>query len=152
MTLRLVQEDSAIKPDKATIPVVLSGGDIEPIEIDVVSSRVISGTFVAKDQLAVAVGGLIEEQQSTVRAQVPILGRIPLLGMLFRRETRQTTRHETVILIRPQVINTPSEGEEISRNLLRNLGVDPVATEGQYSLELFQNERQLQEDRASVTP
>jgi len=147
VTLRLVQEDSSIKPDKATIPVVLSGGDIEPIEIDVVASRVISGTFVAKDQLTVAVGGLIEEQESVVRSQVPILGRIPLLGLLFRRESRQTTRNETVILIRPQVINTPSEGEEISRRLLRNLAVDPVATEGRYSLDLFRKEREKQQEK-----
>ena len=137
VTLRLVQEDSTVKPGAASIPVVLSNGAIQNVAIDVVSSRVVSGTFVAKDQLAVAVGGLIEETSSEVRAQVPVLGRIPLLGFFFRRESRQISRHETVIMIRPHVISTPSEGFDISRTLLENLAADPTASEADYSLELY---------------
>lgn len=141
VTLRLVQEDSAVKTGAASIPVVLSDGAVQDVAIDVVASRVVSGTFVAKDQLAVAVGGLIEEQVTNVRAQVPLLGDIPWVGRLFRRETRETTRQETVIMIRPHVISTPSEGARISRDLLRDLAVDPAAAEARPSLELFKGER-----------
>jgi general secretion pathway protein D len=137
VTLRLLQENSAINAGGATIPVVLSGGNLQNVSVDVVSARSISGTFVAKDGLSVAVGGLIEEQKSDARAQVPLLGRIPLLGLLFRRQETGATRRELVILIRPHVISTPSEGEAISRNLLRDLSVHPSLPDARGTLGTF---------------
>jgi general secretion pathway protein D len=50
VTLRLVQENSAINSAGASIPVVLSGGAVQNVNVDTVSSRVISGTFAAKDK------------------------------------------------------------------------------------------------------
>jgi general secretion pathway protein D len=126
VTLRLLQEDSSINSGGATIPIVVSStGGVQNVSVDVVATKSISGTFVAKDGMAVAIGGLIQEQVSDVRSQVPILGRIPLLGFLFRSETKAKTRNEMVIMIRPHVISTPSEGEEISRKLLKGLSVHP---------------------------
>ena len=137
VTLRLFQENSMVNPAAASIPVVLSTGAVQNVAVDVVSSRVISGTFVARDQMAVAVGGIIEEKKSDIRAGVPLLGRIPLLGLLFRRQSTETTRNELVIMIRPYVISTPSDGEAISRELLRGLAVHAVPPEGSPSLGTF---------------
>lgn len=138
VTLRLLQEDSSINTGGATIPIVVSSGLVQNVSIDVVSSRSISGTFVAKDDMAVAVGGLISEKISTEREQVPILGSIPLIGALFRRETTAKTRQELVIMIRPHVMSTPSDGEGISQTLLKDLSLHPSAPGARGSLNTFQ--------------
>lgn len=137
VTLRLLQEDSSIKTGGAIVPIVTSTGGVQNVSIDVVSSRSISGTFVAKDDMAVAIGGLITEKIANEREQIPILGDIPYLGVLFRREVQSKTRQELVIMIRPHVISTPAEGERISRTLIKDLSVHPAIPDVKGSLNTF---------------
>jgi general secretion pathway protein D len=120
VTLRLLQENSEIQEDGATIPIysAASGGLVQEVPVDIVSSRSVTGTFVAKDDMTMAVGGLIKEVESDQESRVPILGSIPLLGWLFRSTERVKQRTELIVLIRPHVISTPAEGEGISRRVL----------------------------------
>lgn len=146
VTLRLVQENSFIKPNGGKIPVVttseedtngilpgLGNGNrrnetgVRQVPIDIVSSRTVSGTFVAKDGMSVAIGGLIEEVDSDRREGVPILGDIPGLGLLFRRQSTEKSRRELVVILRPYVLNTAADGERISRDLVDRLA--PVSVE-----------------------
>jgi general secretion pathway protein D len=130
VTLRLVQENSFIKPNDATIPVITNGvgssTNVSEIKVDVVATRSISGTFVAKDGMAVAAGGLIESGIGTNRGQVPVLGSIPGVGLLFRRQEDTNSRNELVIMIRPHVLSTPADGERISREMLGQLAPGAV--------------------------
>lgn len=139
VTLRLLQENSDIDEAAASVPIVTSSGMVQNVSLDVVALRTISGTFVAKDGMAVAVGGLIEDVDSDTRAGVPFISRIPLLGFFFRRQQDQQTRQELVILVRPHVISTPSDGEKISKELLEKLMVRPELVTSQNSLDLFQD-------------
>lgn len=112
--------DSEIQEDGASIPIysAASGGLVQEVPVDIVSSRSVTGTFVAKDDMTMAVGGLIKEVESDQESRVPILGSIPLLGWLFRSTERVKQRTELIVLIRPHVISTPAEGEDISRRVL----------------------------------
>lgn len=125
VTLRLVQENSFINPKAASIPVVTSrsgtSNSVQDVPIDTVSTRTVSGTFVAKDGKAIAIGGLIEDIDSNKRGQVPLLGDIPGVGYLFRRQEKSKSRRELVIMIRPYVMSTPSDSERISKDLLQRL-------------------------------
>lgn len=125
VTLRLLQENSRINTGGANIPVMTSTSQnvnqVQQVPLDVVASRSVSGTFVAKDGMTVAVGGLIEDQDLDNRAQVPLLGRIPVLGTLFRRQEKNKARREMVVMIRPHVMSTPSDGQKISEDLLHEL-------------------------------
>jgi general secretion pathway protein D len=124
VTLRLVQENSVINTAGATIPVVTArqtGNNIEQVAVDTVGTRSISGTFVAKDGMMVAAGGLIEEVDNDRRGQVPVLGRVPVLGFLFQRKEKVKGRRELVVIIRPYVMTTPEDGERISRDVLERL-------------------------------
>ena len=150
VTLRMLQENSSIATGGATVPVVVTSSNqtsIQNVPIDVVSSRSISGTFVAKDNMAVAVGGLIQETVSNEREQVPLLGKIPVLGALFRRTTTSKSRQELIVMVRPHIINTPSEGEAISRELLKDLSIHPAAPEAKPSLGTFKEEKTQLKDR-----
>lgn len=122
VTLRIVQETSDVT-STATVLVPTDTG-FTPQEVNVVSSQSVSGTIVAKSELAVAFGGLIEKGKTDENEQVPILGDIPLIGFLFKRRVDRDTRREIVIVVRPYVLSTPAESEAASHGLLDKLGAN----------------------------
>ena len=124
VTLRLLQETSQVNPDGATI-LVPTGLNFTSQTIDTVQSQSASGTIVARDGLLLAFGGLIEETETDQREQVPVLGDLPLVGFFFSRETSVISRAELVVLVRPFVLSTPAETDQISRNLLESLSIHP---------------------------
>ncbi|MFN7589565.1 MAG: type II secretion system protein GspD, partial [Planctomycetota bacterium] len=122
VTLKIVQEQS--NADGTATVLVPSGTGFQTQTVNIVSSQTVSGTIVAKSDLAVAFGGLVETSESLVSEKVPLLGDIPVLGLLFRRDVERKTRREIVIVVKPYVIGTPSEQVGRSRSVLRELGVD----------------------------
>lgn len=55
----------------------------------------------------VVIGGLMKESTNNNVAGVPLLSRIPGLGVLFRHTKVSSTKTELIILLRPQVIGDP---------------------------------------------
>lgn len=137
VTLRISQQDSNVIEDGATIPIVNSLGAIEDLAIDVLDTRVVNGTVVAKDGLAVAIGGLISEELTDTRAEVPVMGKLPVIGYFFRRQQTNRSRSELVILIRPYVFNTPAETAMLSQELLSDLSLHPNSPDGVGTLNSF---------------
>ena len=69
-----------------------------------------TSNVLVKDGHTIVIGGLFRESTSSNRAQVPIVGNIPILGNLFSRRADVTTREEVIILITPHVIkHAPDE-------------------------------------------
>jgi general secretion pathway protein D len=131
VTLRVQQEQSSLGPT-ATIPVPSANGDVvNQVAVDTVNRQTLTGTFVAKDGLMIAVGGLIEERVIDNRTQIPILGRIPHVGWLFRSQATTRERTETIILIRPYVLSTTLEASAASKSLVESLSVHPSVTTGE---------------------
>lgn len=155
VTIRLLQENSAVSPEKVDIPVTGStteSGDVRSIEY--VESRQITGTFVANDGMTVMAGGLIREQEEETYWRTPVLGSLPLLGWLFRGTEKAKVRTELVILIKPHVISTPVEGGRISRELMETLSAHP-ARDGRANMGVFIGEENrphdLKDDVRNVT-
>lgn len=121
ITLRILQENSDIRRGAATIPIITANGNVVDQPVDVVASRSVSGTVVAKDQLTLALGGLVEDRISDQESGVPVLMDIPLLGLLFKHQEEIRSRRELVVMIRPHVLFTAQEGEEITRKLSDDL-------------------------------
>ena len=93
VTLRIVEENSERIENGAQIPIpAVDGLGVTNVNVDTVRRRTVSGTIVAQDGMAVALGGLIEEGVADRRDMVPILGRIPALGLLFRRQSTVRSR------------------------------------------------------------
>jgi len=125
VTLRIVQESSDVNSTSTVLVPTATGFTPQPV--NVVSSQVVSGTVVAKSELAVAFGGLIEAGTAREDEQVPLLGDIPLLGLLFKRRVDRDTRREIVVVVRPYVLSTPAESEAVSHRLMEKLGSDTRA-------------------------
>jgi general secretion pathway protein D len=138
VTLRVLQENSQVITGGATIPIVTGNGTIQSQPVDIVSTRTFSGTVVAKDGLSLAIGGLISEQVNDQRNEVPILGKLPVLGVLFRQQTTGRTRTEFVIMIRPFILNTPAESEALSQKLMKELSIHPKAGDFNGTLNSFE--------------
>jgi general secretion pathway protein D len=124
VTLRLLEERSSVAGTR-NIPVPNSNGTVTEVPVDVVARQNLTGTVVAKDGLTLAMGGLIEEHLEDQRQEVPVLGHIPYLGVLFRTQFTERRRTETVILIRPFVLTTSAEGAQISKCLTESLSIHP---------------------------
>ncbi len=137
VTLRIVQENARRVVNGGRIPVLNANGGITNQEVDTVNRSTISGTVVAKDGLAVALGGLIEDEISDSREQVPLIGKLPVLGFFFRRQRTGRIRRELVVMVRPYIFNTPSESAAMSEQLLKELSVHPSVQTGQSTLNTF---------------
>jgi general secretion pathway protein D len=117
-------------PNGANIPVPNgNGAGVTQVPVDTVATESFTGTVVAQDGCTIAVGGLIEEGCSDNRSQVPVLGRIPYLGVFFRRQETTRFRREIVIMIRPFVLTTPCESRDASHALVDRLSLHPAGSE-----------------------
>jgi general secretion pathway protein D len=128
VTLRLLQEQSTVVPGGANIPLPNSTGNgVTQVAVDTVQRQNFTGTIVAKDGMAIAVAGLINEGVNDQRAEVPIIGHVPLLGFFFRQQSTQRMRQELVLVIRPFVLTTPAESTDATRALVESLSIHPNA-------------------------
>jgi len=138
VTLRVVEENSERIISGASIPIPATNGNgISSINVDTVRRRTVSGTIVAQDGMAVAMGGLIEEQVNDSRDQIPILGELPGVGFLFRRQSTNRIRTELVVVIRPYVFNTPSESAAASNELLSEFSLHPSRDGSESTMNTF---------------
>jgi len=148
VNLRLLQETSEIEEDGGTVFVVTNeigvlgnlSSQIEEREVDIVRRRTLSSTIVAKDGIPVIIGGLIDESVQDDVEKVPFLGDIPILGFFFSGKTVRDTRTELVIVIKPYVLNTPTDAESISRQLVEQLSIHPNLDNIEGTMELYDTE------------
>jgi general secretion pathway protein D len=136
VTLRVAQEQSALGPQR-TVTIPDGAGGVANGLVDVVNVTNVTGTVVAKDGLTVAIGGLIRENLTDTRAAVPVLGKMPVVGIMFRNQVTGKTRDELIVLIRPYVFNTPQENAALSHDLVSELSLHPHAPNAQGTMNSF---------------
>ena len=137
VTLRILQERSTIDEDGANVQIPDGTGGFTEQPIDTVSSKTYSGTVVAKDGMTLALGGLIDEAARDNRQSVPVLGKLPLIGVMFRDQDTGRGRTELVMMIRPYIFNTPSEAACTSELLVDQHSLHPNAPDGRGALGTF---------------
>ncbi|HRS09644.1 MAG TPA: secretin N-terminal domain-containing protein [Sedimentisphaerales bacterium] len=64
---------------------------------------------IVKDGETVILGGLFRDSITATRAQVPLLGSLPIIGAVFRGTDDTSLREEVIILLTPHIIEEPSE-------------------------------------------
>lgn len=73
------------------------------------SRRQISSVITVKDGSRVILGGLINTKNTNNANKVPLLGDIPVLGYLFKREGMIKSTEEIVIIIEPRIIKKEND-------------------------------------------
>ena len=80
-------------------------------------TRDLSTSMTLRDGQSVLMGGLISESQSQGRSGVPGLGRLPVVGRLFRADSFQNDRTELVVMVIPYVIADHRQGRELTEQI-----------------------------------
>ncbi|MDW7748143.1 type II secretion system secretin GspD [Halomonas sp.] len=103
--LRIRPQISADNTIRLAIAQEVSSVDSNVNASDVVTNkREIETAVSTRDGGIVVLGGLISNQSSSTRQQVPLLGRIPLVGNLFRYSDTSREKQNLMVFIRARVI------------------------------------------------
>jgi len=71
--------------------------------------------IIVKDGQTIVIGGLFRDTVTTGKTQIPLLGDLPIVGVLFRGTADQSKREEVVVLLTPHIIEEPAETEGQAR-------------------------------------
>ena len=71
-------------------------------------TREASTQMLVRDGDTAVMGGIYRRTASNTEDYVPLLGRIPVLGWLFKKQARADSREELLIFISPRIINRDS--------------------------------------------
>jgi general secretion pathway protein D len=80
----------------------------------ITNKRTIDTTILVDNGEVIILGGLIRDKETTAVSKVPLLGSIPLLGMLFRSKTYSTEKQNLLVFLRPTVLTTKEDISKIS--------------------------------------
>ena len=97
MVLDISQEISSIAQS--------AGGAVDLIT----NQRIIDTTVIVDDGEILVLGGLLEDVLRESDQRVPVLGRIPLLGNLFRSRKTEKLKTNLMIFIRPTILRDSSQ-------------------------------------------
>lgn len=92
-----------------------------------ISTRSVQTVLSLKDGGSVLLGGLIRTKRSDGETSVPVLGKIPLLGHLFRANSDNKERTELLIMVVPYVLNDSDEAESITKQFRENLSIEGIS-------------------------
>lgn len=85
-------------------------------------NRSVETSLTLRDGGSVVLGGLISRTSSQGEQGVPWLGKIPLLGQLFRVDSRNNSTTELMVMVVPYVVRDDQEAKDISERLRGQIG------------------------------
>ena len=104
-----------------------------------VSSRTLSTTVRLSDGETITLGGLIKNTESVAYNKIPILGDIPLLGALFRTNTKSIQKTNLIVYVTPHIIKN---GDNLNLDsALQSLDINNASFLERKARELFQKNK-----------
>ncbi|MFC0576305.1 type II secretion system secretin GspD [Paraburkholderia solisilvae] len=103
--LQIYSEDSSVDPSSINNP-----GGVTIIK------RSVQSTVLSDDGEIVVLGGLIQDNYADGNNKVPLLGDIPVIGSLFRAETKARTKTNVMVFLRPVIIRDSQTLADVSNN------------------------------------
>ncbi|HXN42058.1 MAG TPA: type II secretion system secretin GspD, partial [Myxococcaceae bacterium] len=85
----------------------------DPVLGPTTSKRSAKTTVIAKDQETVVLGGIMQDRTIESVTKVPVLGDIPILGHLFRDQTRKKVKTNLLLFLTPYIIKDRSDFRRI---------------------------------------
>lgn len=86
-----------------------SDGTLKQNQIPDETSTELRTNVVVKDGQTIVIGGLFRDSVVTSKNQVPVLGDLPLIGVLFRGKRDTTSREEVIIILTPHIVTEASQ-------------------------------------------
>ncbi len=104
-TIRLIiyQENSTVVPSSRLSPQGLT-----------TDKSAIETTVVVDDGQIMVLGGLLKDEYGGSVEQVPWLGSLPIVGALFRYDSRTRTKSNLMVFLRPMIIRTQDDSNVLT--------------------------------------
>jgi general secretion pathway protein D len=74
-----------------------------------INKRTANTTIIVRDQQTVVIGGLVRETETEGRTKVPVLGDIPVLGVLFRQTKKTTQKTNLLLVLTPHIVRDQTD-------------------------------------------
>lgn len=117
--LEVKQEITAIAENVAQT--IGTGGATVPVG-PTTTKRSMETITVAHDQHTLVIGGLVRDNVTINERKIPLLGDIPLLGWLFKTQTRQTEKLNLLVFLTPHIIKDEVDMVELGARKAAELG------------------------------
>ncbi len=101
--MQIFQEDSSVDPGSRTSPSGLT-----------TNKRSIESSVLVEDGGIVVIGGLLKDEFTNGEEKVPLLGDIPILGNLFRQQSRKREKRNLMVFLRPVVVRDADSTQNLS--------------------------------------
>lgn len=101
--MAIFQEVSSVQPDSINSPTGL-----------ITNKRSIESNVLVEDGSIIVLGGLLQDEYSGNQDQVPGLGDVPVLGNLFKSESRTRRKSNLMVFLRPVVVRDGASTDALS--------------------------------------
>ncbi|MBA1437551.1 MAG: type II secretion system secretin GspD [Epsilonproteobacteria bacterium] len=116
---RVSSKDKVTLDVEAVLENVLDDGSKNATGQPVTSKQEVKTQAILRHGESIIIGGLVKTYETQQESKVPLLGDIPLLGLLFTSTSKQRQQDNLVVVLTPYVID---KSEELSQ-LQKDLGV-----------------------------
>ncbi len=102
-----------------TLDIEMENNDIEgthpTLGVTTTKRRLKLDKVLGRDGQPLVLGGLVQEVEREGSSEVPGLGKIPLLGWLFKRKTKQKEKVNLMMVLVPHILETPDDARRIHK-------------------------------------
>jgi len=94
-------------------------------QADLITNRnSIEAVVQVDDGQVVVLGGLIQDNVNDVEVRVPLLGRIPIIGNLFRSTEKAANKSNLMIFLKPRIIRSADELAKYSKEKYKEIQLE----------------------------
>lgn len=92
-------------------------GAADVVKSPSIFNRAVSTNLSLRDGSAILIGGLMSNRQNNGAGGVPLLKDVPIVGNLFKTQTRGRTRTELVLMIVPYIVESDAQATSLTRSI-----------------------------------
>lgn len=97
------------KGDAVMLKIEVESSELETAQVSgaadlITKKRTISTTVLIRDGGTLVLGGLTSDSSNASESRVPLLGRIPILGELFRTRSKGRDKRNLMVFIKPRIL------------------------------------------------
>ncbi|HQP10600.1 MAG TPA: secretin N-terminal domain-containing protein [Candidatus Omnitrophota bacterium] len=74
-------------------------------QIPIIDTSMAETTVMVEDDATIIIGGLRRDEETEISKRFPILSDIPLLGNIFKNQSKRTQRSELLVMISPHIVD-----------------------------------------------
>lgn len=101
-----------VAPEVSTLDFA-NGLQVSGFRIPALRSRKAATVIELRDGQTFAIAGLVDNSLAKSSSRIPLLGDLPILGMLFRSEEIRQNRSELLVLVTPRIVKAMDESPAI---------------------------------------